>query len=224
MSAARWLGLAATLALFGAPACDDDASGPDAAMRERSRLSNCVECHMAEFRRADNPVHIGYKPKVCGICHSQDRWKPLEMHHDFWPITGAHAKAECSFCHKGVPPVFRGTDGACVACHRADYDDVGAKWRKHTTFAVTCQDCHTTDGWKPTKPHEQSHDAGDDQQQLDGRDGGVVVPTPKPTPTPKPKPTPTPKPKPTPTPDPTPVPDPKPWTPPDTTTGASRRR
>ena len=189
--------------------CTAQPSPPDAPASGASSAatalppSDCASCHMPEYRHADHPVHVNVKPTTCAVCHSQESWHPSVLHHEWWPLTGAHEKAECKYCHTGTPAVFEGTPKACVGCHRKDYD--GSKFPGHSTFPTTCADCHSTVAWKPAtrKPTEPAtaptaHDA----ETTPAKPLPVAPPIPHPTarpvvpvpPVPTPRPTPTPVP------------------------------
>lgn len=105
----------------------------------------CVDCHRRNFEAARNPSHAEFST-ACATCHDTSAWRPAAFNH-VWPLTGAHAKALCASCHPGDPPVYAGTRTSCVDCHRADYD--ASPYPGHGTFPTTCQQCHTTSGWKP---------------------------------------------------------------------------
>ncbi|NOU27844.1 MAG: hypothetical protein HOO96_08070, partial [Polyangiaceae bacterium] len=183
---------------------------------ERGDESGCVSCHMPEYRKVRHPVHEGVKPTTCGVCHTQEDWRPATVVHDWWPLTGAHVKADCNYCHKGTPQVFKGTNTECVGCHREDYD--GAKFHARTKTATTCNDCHTTSGWKPVthRPEKEPPDAGAPVTAPTADAGAKTQPprtpprtTPPPArPTATPVPDPIPVPVPTRTPVPTPIPKP----------------
>ena len=151
--ATRGLGLAVSVALaalFGV-ACEASPGDPAAAAASATadKSGNCASCHMAEFEAVTHPVHVGAKPTKCGVCHVEEGWHPSTLNHAWWPLTGAHEKAECSYCHKGTPTVFRGAPKECVGCHREDYD--ASTYPGHQTFSTKCTDCHGTTGWKPSK-------------------------------------------------------------------------
>ena len=96
----------------GLVACSQDAS-------RHAASKECAACHMPEFESVTHPIHPGAKPTTCAVCHTQDAGEPPVLRHE-WPLTGAHAKADCFSCHRGTPPVFHGTPNACVDCHRSD--------------------------------------------------------------------------------------------------------
>lgn len=111
------------------------------------KAGTCATCHLADFRSA--PHHVGERPTTCATCHAQDAWHPSRVEHT-WPLTGAHARAACFECHKGEPPIFEGTKGQCVDCHRSDYEK--APEHVQRGFPTTCQECHGAAVWKPLLP------------------------------------------------------------------------
>jgi hypothetical protein len=112
----------------------------------------CESCHVGDFEAASDPPHLDQLPTTCFVCHTQSDWQPAVLAHDFYPLTGAHLSARCLGCHVAHPdenePRYEGTDGACVACHRADYDR--STFPGHARFPVTCAECHSTSAWSPT--------------------------------------------------------------------------
>lgn len=220
-SLAMLLSSVALAAVLGAGctgvATNDHAGAQDGGV---AAMTDCKSCHMAEYRRVRKPVHVGAKPTECGVCHSQDSWHPEELHHDWWPITGDHLKAECKFCHEGTPPVFRGTPKECIGCHREDFEK--SKFPGHSGFPRTCNDCHSTSAWKPAthKPAPEPLPA------LAAIDAGAQAPKASPATHPKPRPTSAAAPTTSPTAVPTTTPTTRPTsTPaPDVTTKASRHR
>lgn len=109
----------------------------------------CATCHMPEYQSATTPLHVGTKPTTCGVCHSQDGWHPnaTPIHHEWWPLTGKHPNAECSWCHKGSPTTMKGPSKDCVSCHKPEYDE--SPYPGHQTFPTKCAECHTTNAFKP---------------------------------------------------------------------------
>jgi hypothetical protein len=101
----------------------------------------CASCHMDEVRAVTKPPHLGTLPTTCGVCHSQDSWKPSVLDHA-WALTGAHAQANCFQCHTGANPKFVGTPKLCFGCHKPDYEKApGHVARK---FPQKCEKCHST--------------------------------------------------------------------------------
>ena len=111
----------------------------------------CESCHVGDFEGATDPPHLDRLPTTCFICHTQHDWAPARLAHDFYPLTGAHLRARCLGCHVAGrddnEPRYEGTNGACVACHRDDYDR--SPFPGHSSFPLTCADCHATSGWTP---------------------------------------------------------------------------
>jgi len=146
------------------PAEDRDANSADAGTPDTLELnearakprSDCYACHESDYRHARR--HVDVKPTRCAVCHLETGWHPTQRNHP-WPLTGHHAKADCFDCHVGNPRKFEETDDACVACHHEDYDN--ADYPGHDKFALTCEDCHSTKGWKPAKK-PQKHKASED--------------------------------------------------------------
>lgn len=59
------------------------------------------------------------------------------------PLTGKHARIECSECHKGEQP-YRLTQTNCSACHGEPEQHAGM-------FGNDCAACHSTESWKPAR-------------------------------------------------------------------------
>jgi hypothetical protein len=108
--------------------------------------TTCSSCHQQELASVTDPSHAGFSDD-CSSCHGTTAWSGAAFAHTSFPLTGVHRTSECSACHTGTPAQFAGTPSACVDCHRQDYDS--SPFPGHTGFATTCQDCHTTSGWRP---------------------------------------------------------------------------
>ena len=107
---------------------------------------DCFGCHKQNYDSSPYPGHQTF-PTTCQDCHSTYAWKPAAGFKHLWPLLGEHGKLDCVACHNENPPVYQGKSTACVSCHKADYD--GSPYPGHQSFATTCDDCHTTNGWKP---------------------------------------------------------------------------
>lgn len=139
------LGAAAALVHCDVPA------GHQGRGAEVSSAEDCYACHGSDYEGAHNPFHPGVMPTTCADCHETDAWRPARFPEHPFPLIGAHQRALCSDgrCH-GDPPVFQDEPDArraCVSCHQADYDR--SPYPGHADFAVTCQDCHGQDAWRP---------------------------------------------------------------------------
>jgi hypothetical protein len=140
--------LALLLMALGSDACDSKPSS-----RADAQSPSCASCHLPDYRAVTHPPHVNVKPTECQVCHSSESWHPSILNHE-WPLTGAHKdKAQCADCHQGKPPVYQGIGKRCIDCHRDDYE--GASYPGHSRFATTCEDCHSTEAFRPArKPGE----------------------------------------------------------------------
>ena len=145
----------------------------------------CASCHMPEFQAARHPVHVGERPTTCPVCHTQAAWRPSRLEHR-WPLTGAHAKGNCFYCHTGEPPTFQGTKRDCIACHRPEYE----RAPHHERNPTTCQECHSTEAWSPPLPGASIvREPEEAAAEVDAGAASDAAPPPKPRPKrPPPKP------------------------------------
>jgi hypothetical protein len=147
--------------------------GVGGALRYRPlAFASCTACHEDE--------HDGAMAGDCTTCHATEGWLPVvaarvagRFDHGTtaFPLTGAHAAAECASCHDrervtgdaSVRIVFReGTEsrafpspmsGTCAACHVDEHrgvfdqrpDDGG------------CTGCHDEDAWLPSSFDLERH-------------------------------------------------------------------
>jgi hypothetical protein len=110
--------------------------------------TTCVSCHQADYNGATSPNHVaGGFPTNCQSCHGTTTWGGAGFDHSqtAFPLTGAHAQAQCSACH--ADGVYAGKPTTCVSCHLTDYN--GTTDPKHTAahFPTTCETCHKTTRW-----------------------------------------------------------------------------
>jgi hypothetical protein len=102
------------------------------------RDTSCTACHLKD------DIHEGRFGLDCAACHTIDDWKKASFDHNLsnFPLTGAHEQVDCLDCHQ--EQVYAGTPTECEACH--------AEPAYHLNlFAITCQDCHTTNAWAPAE-------------------------------------------------------------------------
>jgi hypothetical protein len=129
------------------------------------RTAPCRACHVSlEFKKAvpvcatcHKDVHQGEFGSDCGRCHGTrnfiERTAQIRTHRATrFPLTGAHATLDCARCHPGAPQGqmrFVHTPTDCASCHLADY--MGTTDPNHAAGNMprTCEDCHSTRGWKP---------------------------------------------------------------------------
>lgn len=112
----------------------------------------CVSCHLSDYEATANPNHastgIG---KECSVCHTPGGWQGARTDHSQtqFPLTGKHAKAACSACHKAELSGKPAT--ACVSCHKADYLAAANPNHPAAGYPTGCDACHTTEAFRPAK-------------------------------------------------------------------------
>jgi len=106
--------------------------------------TRCEQCHQRDYQNARNPDHVasGFS-RDCETCHSPVDWHAVRFSHDSFPLVGGHSRVACNQCHANG--VFKGTPTACYACHASDYDR--APDHRASGFPLTCDECHTVNGW-----------------------------------------------------------------------------
>lgn len=131
--------------------------------RKEAQNSRCVACHKAVG--ADIASNSGFHGKfspartgACKTCHSDHkgrgfalvRFNQATFNHGLtdYQLTGAHAHARCAGCHVGARK-FRDAPQDCATCHAQKDPHRGQLGRD-------CQSCHTTDGWKQSKPFDHN--------------------------------------------------------------------
>ena len=116
----------------------------------------CADCH-------ENPHGDQFAKEMaqggCGQCHQPLGWKLPKIDHSTWPLTGAHATAQCDSCHHPSPEdrksgrgsSYRGVPRNCNGCH----DDVHLGQFRLTAPVLECDKCHSTKVFKiPTFDHQ----------------------------------------------------------------------
>ncbi|MBI5362365.1 MAG: hypothetical protein HZA53_04240 [Planctomycetes bacterium] len=108
--------------------------------------ATCVGCHADAYGATTEPPHAaaGFAMN-CRACHSTSAWAPTTFDHSSFPLTGAHAQADCSACHVGG--VYAGLPQSCVACHQADFAGTTAPDHVAASYPNTCEQCHNTVAW-----------------------------------------------------------------------------
>lgn len=115
--------------------------------------NTCVACHWIRRRDDRYALRLGSQ---CEQCHRPTAWTPARWDHGTMtgmPLGSAHRLLGCDTCHSGGE--FRGTNAACVSCHRQDYDRTREPNHAAAGFPVTCDTCH------------QASDAGFDRARFD---------------------------------------------------------
>lgn len=80
---------------------------------------SCISCH--------KDMHQGTVGPDCERCHNTQSWivKNIRQVHQRkgFALVGAHATADCNFCHHGASQLrFENLRSDCAACHQAQYD------------------------------------------------------------------------------------------------------
>lgn len=108
---------------------------------------DCAACHTDDALAASNPNHaaLGWVAN-CERCHTPTGWTGSGFHHSFFPLTGAHAAADCEDCH--TSGIFAGLPSDCYACHAAEY--AAAQDPDHVAAGIStdCAQCHGTSTWQ----------------------------------------------------------------------------
>lgn len=123
----------------------------------------CRDCH--EEIDADINKQEGFhgltakgQPLDCLGCHTEHLGRDGDIlnfdadsfNHDGtdYPLTGKHASAPCASCH--LPDKkYREAPQECFDCHEKDDNHRGA-------FGETCNDCHSTEGWRKQNKFDHS--------------------------------------------------------------------
>ncbi|MDH5526508.1 MAG: cytochrome C [Nitrospirota bacterium] len=99
--------------------------------------TDCHSCHK------NDDEHKGRYGEKCDSCHTPRAWDRVIFDHDKdtdFRLKGAHEKARCRSCHKGV--LYKEelkTD--CYACHKGDDVHDGRQ-------GENCAQCHRETGWR----------------------------------------------------------------------------
>lgn len=114
----------------------------------RGEPTECHLCHMDDLARATDPDHRqSGLVRDCQRCHSTVSWAGAAFDHTTFPLTGAHARADCLDCHVGGR--YRGTPRDCIGCHQQDYQQATNPNHVTAQFPTTCEVCHSTVAWRP---------------------------------------------------------------------------
>jgi len=138
-------------------AVDCDACHKNAANSKFQTMStNCLSCHMKEFKATTNPNHVAGGAAFqapCEQCHSTDNWMNAKFDHSTtgFLLTGGHADPPltCDACHKAGN--FHLAGATCVSCHLDKFQSAKAPDHVAGAFPQTCEFCHNTTAWQPAK-------------------------------------------------------------------------
>lgn len=121
---------------------------------------DCRQCHTTlEFSRAETncaSCHLDMHQQTvgddCARCHDASSWlvnNIADIHREVsFPLTGAHAVANCTDCHKsetGLRFDPMGTD--CISCHLDDYASTTNPNHQGAGFSTNCVDCHRAEAF-----------------------------------------------------------------------------
>ena len=112
-----------------------------------SASQTCIGCHQTQFDVA--PGHKqGSFSTDCTKCHSQDNWLATSFDHSttVFPLTGAHAKAQCVQCHANG---YINTPTVCSSCHLPVFTSSQLPGHVAAGVPQDCQTCHNSIAWKP---------------------------------------------------------------------------
>jgi hypothetical protein len=131
------------------------------AYSRQSQPKLCLECHkdIASDRQRERGFHgrdQNALQRDCKHCHTDHKGRTADIvrldretfNHVLtnFQLNGAHKSAPCAGCHK-ASEAFRKAPGRCIDCHK------GAEPHKGR-LGELCQNCHSEDGWRKTKPFD----------------------------------------------------------------------
>jgi hypothetical protein len=111
--------------------------------------TQCVSCHQDDYAGTTDPPHqsAGFAT-TCEQCHSTLGWSPAAFQHSAsFPLSGGHAGRRCTDCHAGG--VWAGLPTTCISCHLDAWQRTTSPNHAAAKFPTECQQCHTTNGWRP---------------------------------------------------------------------------
>ena len=112
------------------------------------RSADCASCHREDYDGATQPDHAGAGyPLACATCHNTTSWQDATFNHQQtnFPLTGAHAAAQCASCHGDN--IYDGKSGDCFSCHRPQYEATTSPSHTAADFGTDCATCHDTGQW-----------------------------------------------------------------------------
>jgi len=126
--------------------------------------TDCFTCHWSRSQDDVWRLQIGQQ---CDQCHNTGGWA-LNVHWSHgdppanYTLQGSHAQQPCLTCHTNHQA--QGTDPACVACHRSDYDQTTNPSHQTSGFSTNCEVCHRAAGvdwqvggdWQGLVDHSQT--------------------------------------------------------------------
>jgi len=124
---------------------------------------SCTSCH--------EDKHRGKLGSRCETCHNSVDWKVNKIFDHSktkYPLTGGHVAVNCQKCHAqaadGMPRYIGLKFGRCADCHTDPH---------HGAFKQSCEECHTTAGWKKTSSLVAKFDHSSTKYPLEGKHAQV---------------------------------------------------
>ena len=107
----------------------------------------CAACHGELAPAVQSPDHVANGlVEACDRCHIPTTWDGAGFNHFAFPLTGAHASADCSACHVG--DVYTGLPTDCAGCHSDEYQQTTGPNHAAAGFPMQCELCHQTGQWE----------------------------------------------------------------------------
>lgn len=143
---------------------------PDPKAPNKPIGTQCVDCHAKDRQAGKNPDHLaaGFSTQ-CESCHTVATWKSATFAHDKLPLVGKHKSLGCAKCHTDATNPKQAKGKTCADCHAGQRPQGATTVRPDhwaQSFPLTCQFCHTANGWKPAA-------ADHSKFPLTGKHGGL---------------------------------------------------
>ena len=108
----------------------------------------CVDCH--------KDAHRGEMGFQCDACHTPTTWtnqrEMFQVHsRTRFPLFVAHARLDCTACHRNQQPYeYKTTPAECGNCHLSTYLGTTSPNHVRAGFSRHCEDCHniTSPTWQ----------------------------------------------------------------------------
>ncbi|HEY1471271.1 MAG TPA: hypothetical protein VGF61_19670 [Candidatus Acidoferrum sp.] len=116
-------------------------------------------CHLTKWQQTTTPVHASSGPAFgaanCANCHTPKGWDAASFDHSItgWPLTGAHASAQCALCHVNNNYSLTSANTDCYGCHQTQWNstqNMGGNVPNHVVRSFPpslCSQCHNTTDW-----------------------------------------------------------------------------
>jgi hypothetical protein len=132
--------------------------------------TDCWNCHETDYTSANDPPHTlpGF-PHNCTQCHTTQTWEGASFNHNTtsFPLTGAHATAQCQQCH--VNGNYTSVPTECYPCHTTDFTSAPQHSSKGYPHNCTTSQCHNTSNWNSSFNHTPEFPIGNGTKHRPGR-------------------------------------------------------